>query len=219
MQADAQSLRLELGTVEDLPVIYRCLQQQFPPDEFYCYERMQQMLNHNQYKILLYRQAEQLVGYATVCSMADCQTLWLDLLAVLPQYQSAGFGGKLFEAIYQKYCGPFRGMLLCAERVDSKDPEYARQQQRRLQFYEKHGAYRLKTDFLLPVPSGGLPMYLYYKPHKGILRLSRGEQVAMITEMFDYCYSHMKHAPQLLHDFNPTITDEVFLEAKGEQSC
>mgnify|MGYP000358674930 CR=1 FL=1 len=77
-------------------------------------------------------------------------TLWLDLLAILPPYQNDGYGGKLFEAIYQKYCGPFNGVLLCAERVDSKDPDYALQQERRLKFYEKHGAYRLKTDFILP---------------------------------------------------------------------
>ena len=32
--------------------------------------------------------------------------------------------------------GPFNGVLLCAERVDSKDPDYALQQERRLKFYE-----------------------------------------------------------------------------------
>ena len=133
--AEQPSLRLELGSMEDLPTIFRCLQEQFPPDEFYNYERMEQMMHHNQYKILLYKRGDDLIGYATVCSIAESQTLWLDLLAILPQYQNDGYGGKLFEAIYQKYCGPFNGMLLCAERVDSKDPDYALQQERRLKFY------------------------------------------------------------------------------------
>ena len=105
-------------------------------------------------------------------------------------------------------------MLLCAERVDSKDPDYALQQERRLKFYEKHGAYRLKTDFILPTKTGGMHMYLYYKPHKGIFHISRRDQVEMITQMFDYCYSHIKHAPQLLHDFNQTIVDETFKEER-----
>ena len=117
--AEQPSLRLELGSMEDLPTIFRCLQEQFPPDEFYNYERMDQMMQHNQYKIFLYKHGDDLIGYATVCSMAESQTLWLDLLAILPQYQNDGYGGKLFEAIYQKYCGPFNGMLLWADRVES----------------------------------------------------------------------------------------------------
>ena len=40
-------LRLELGSMEDLPIIFECLKKQFPPDEFYNYERMEQMLHHN----------------------------------------------------------------------------------------------------------------------------------------------------------------------------
>lgn len=212
--AEQPSLRLELGSMEDLPTIFHCLQEQFPPDEFYNYERMEQMMHHNQYKILLYKRGDDLIGYTTVCSMVESQTLWLDLLAILPPYQNDGYGGKLFEAIYQKYCGPFNGVLLCAERVDSKDPDYALQQERRLKFYEKHGAYRLKTDFILPTKTGGMHMYLYYKPHKGIFHISRRDQVEMITQMFDYCYSHIKHAPQLLHDFNQTIVDEIFKDER-----
>ena len=33
--AEQPSLRLELGSMEDLPTIFHCLQEQFPPDEFY----------------------------------------------------------------------------------------------------------------------------------------------------------------------------------------
>ena len=51
--AEQPSLRLELGSMEDLPTIFRCLQEQFPPDEFYNYERMEQMMHHNQYKIIV----------------------------------------------------------------------------------------------------------------------------------------------------------------------
>lgn len=223
-EIEQQPFRLELGSLADLPIIFHYLEQQFPPDEFYDYACMEQMLRHNQYKILLYKCGEQLVGYATVCSMVECQTLWLDLFAILPEYQSKGYGGKLFESIFQKYCGLFNGILFCAERIDSIDSAYALQQARRLKFYESHGAYRLKTDFLLPTKTGGLPMYLYYKPYKGITHISRINQVEMITHMFDYCYSHIKHAYRLLHEFNGTITDEVFKEDrkvqnKGEKLC
>ncbi len=211
---EQSQLKLELGSKEDLPEIFQYLEQQFPPDEFYHYERMEQMLYHNQYKILLYKQGNRLIGYATVCSMPECQTLWLDLFAILPSYQRTGYGGKLFKAIYQKYCGPFNGVLFCAERVDSENAEYALQQMRRLKFYESHNAYRLKTDFLLPTETGGLPMYLYYKPHKGIFSISRKEQMEMITHMYNYCYSHIKHAHRLLYEYSHTIVDQTFYDER-----
>ena len=56
--AEQPSLRLELGSMEDLPTIFHRLQEQFPPDEFYNYERMEQMMHHNQYKILLYKRGK-----------------------------------------------------------------------------------------------------------------------------------------------------------------
>ena len=97
--AEQPSLRLELGSMEDLPTIFHCLQEQFPPDEFYNYERMEQMMHHNQYKILLYKRGDDLIGYATVCSMVESQTLWLDLLAILPPYQNDGYVNPHVTAI------------------------------------------------------------------------------------------------------------------------
>ena len=42
--AEQPSLRLELGSMEDLPTnFFIVLQEQFPPDEFYNYERMEQI--------------------------------------------------------------------------------------------------------------------------------------------------------------------------------
>ena len=63
--AEQPSLRLELGSMEDLPTIFHCLQEQFPPDEFYNYERMEQMMHHNQYKILLYNTKHRLLPSLT----------------------------------------------------------------------------------------------------------------------------------------------------------
>ena len=37
--AEQPSLRLELGSMEDLPTIFHCLQEQFPPDELSVWSR------------------------------------------------------------------------------------------------------------------------------------------------------------------------------------
>lgn len=217
---DALSLRQ--GALSDLPLIYSHLQAQFPPDEFYSQARMEQMLQQGDYQILLYQTQEELVGYATVYHMKRSNALWLDLLAVLPEHQNGGYGGRLFEAIFAKACqAGLQGMLLCAERVDAEDPEQAQLQIRRLQFYERHGAHRLHTDFLLPIPSGGLPMYLYYKPCADISCLPAAQQAQMLREMFASCYCHIAHAEQLLKTFNGTVVDESFETKQGmeRESC
>lgn len=209
---EEETFRLVLGNETDLPTIYDLIRKQFPKEEIYHIRNFIQMVNNNRYKILMYlRESDnQMVGYATTYSIPTCQTVWLDLFAVLPQYQSMGYGQKLFDAVYQKYCGPFDGLLLCAEKVDPNDPEKAKIQRRRLAFYEKVGAHLLKTQFLLPIETGGFPMHLLYKPKRGRQELSRENQLEIVHDMFDYCYGHIKHRQQLLAQFKDTMVDEVF---------
>ena len=214
--ASDETLRLTLGGYDDLAVVYDLMRKQFPRDEIYQLRDFIQMVNKDKYKILLYRREadNQLVGYATTYSMPDCKTVWLDLFAVLPDFQSHGYGQKLFDAVYQKYCGMFDGLLLCAEKVDENDPEKAAVQRRRLAFYDRVGAHILHTDFQLPVESGGFPMYLLFKPGRGVKSLSRENQIQIIQNMFEYCYGHIKHRQQLFQQCKDTMIDETFFEEK-----
>lgn len=214
--AGDDSLRLTLGGYDDLAVVYDLMRKQFPRDEIYQLRDFIQMVNKDKYKILLYRREsdDKLVGYATTYSMPDCKTVWLDLFAVLPDFQSQGYGQKLFDAVYQKYCGMFDGLLLCAEKVDEDDPEKAVVQRRRLAFYDRVGAHILHTDFRLPVESGGFPMYLLFKPGRGVKTLSRENQIQIIQSMFEYCYGHVKHRQHLFQQCKDTMIDETFFEEK-----
>ncbi|MDD5952314.1 MAG: GNAT family N-acetyltransferase [Oscillospiraceae bacterium] len=214
---ETETFRLVLGGYDDLAEVYDLMRKQFPRQEIYQIRDFIQMVNKDKYKILLYRRVEddQLIGYATTYSMPDCKTVWLDLFAVLPEFQYQGYGQKLFDAVFQKYCGMFDGLLLCSERVDPSDPEKAKIQQRRLEFYHKVGAYVLHTDFQLPVESGGFPMYLLFKPNRGIHGLSREDQMRIVRNMFDYCYGHVKHRQALFQQFKDSIVDEIF-QVKGK---
>ena len=213
MQASREAVLVK-GNLQDLEAVYQLLIKQFPPEEIYKLEHMQQLMQNNQYVLLLYRREEDgaIVGYVTVYSAPDCDIVWLDLLAIAPQFQSQGYGRQMFQAVYQKYCGPYSGVLLCAEKVCKENPEQARVQQRRLDFYESLGMYPLHTEFELPIPSGGLPMVLLYKPRKQVTSLSRVTQLHLLTEMFDYCYHHIKHRGKLLAQAKGTIVDEHFHE-------
>lgn len=201
-----------LGEIEDLPRIYEDMEQQFPPNELYRYQIFLQLLNNSKYKILLFQRGTdgELLGYALVYTMENCNILWIDYLAVLKKYQSQGLGKSLFKALWQKYCGPFDGLLFSVEYVSQSDPVLAEQQKNRIKFYEQLGAHRLKAGFLQPCDEGGFPMYLYFKPRCGFITLSRAAQIQAITQMYDYCFFYLKERKKLLPSYKNTITDEQF---------
>ena len=208
-----ECLRLTLGSRADLGNIYPLIQKQFPEEEIYQIHTFLQMMNNDRYKILLFRRVSdrELIGYATIYSMPLCETVWLDLFAVLPQYQHKGYGQKLFDAVYQKYCGSaYNGLLLCAEKVEEGDPAKAEIQRRRLAFYKKVGAHILQTDFQIPQEDGGFPMYLLYKPKKNVHVLTRQNQMMIVGDMFDYCYKHVKNRQRLFNQIRHTMVEETF---------
>ena len=218
LESNTETLRLILGGHEDLAEVYDLIRKQFPREETYGVRDFIQMVNKDRYKILLYRREEdnQLIGYATTYSMPDCETVWLDLFAVLPEFQHQGYEEKLFNAVYQKYCGMFDGLLLCAERIDESNPEKAAQQKQLLDFYKKAGAYVLHTSFLLPTESGGYPMCLLFKPNRGVQELPRETQIQIVQNMFNYCYGHIKDRQALLSQIKDSMVDEYFHRKEKE---
>ncbi len=202
-----------LGTVEDLPRIYADMEQQFPPDEMYKYKNLLQLLHRDKYKILLYKRDSdgELLGYALVYTVENCNILWLDYIAILKEHQSHGYGNQLFNALWRKYCGPFDGILFSVEHICQDNPSLAKRQERRIAFYEHLGAHRLHANFLLPCENGSLPMYLYFKPRRGLCTISRTVQIQAIGQMYEYCFFYLKHRKELLTRFKQTILDERFL--------
>lgn len=208
----APDAAIVLGDNHDLPLIYKDMEQQFPPCELYTFQRLVQLVNNNQYKILLYRRLsdDELIGYALVYTMEDCNILWLDYIAVLKKHQSCGYGSALFRALWQKYCGPFDGILFSVEYVSQTDPALARQQTLRIRFYERLDAHRLHAKFLQPCDSGSFPMHLYFKPRCEYITISRPVQMQAISQMYDYCFFYLKHHRELLPQFRDSIVDEKF---------
>lgn len=202
------------GSTEDFPKLYEDMQQQFPPCELYPYSAFLQWLNHDGYRILLYKRISdgELLGYALVYPIENSNILWIDYLAVMKKYQSCGIGKALFRAILQKYCGPFDGMLFSVEHVSQDDPQQALAQERRIAFYESLGAHRLHANFLQPTENGSFPMYLYFMPCRGYTTISRAVQIQSITQMYEYLFSRYKHIRELLPLYKDTIVDESFTD-------
>lgn len=202
-----------LGDTQDFPKIYEDMKQQFPACEMYSFKVFMQLLNNSKYKILLYKRDEDnvLVGYALVYMIENSNVVWLDFLAIAKEHQSQGYGNALFKALWQKYCGPFDGILFSVEHVSQTDQELAERQKRRLTFYENLGSHRLHANFLLPCGDSSFPMYLYFKPRRDSLVITRAVQIQAITEMYNYCFFDLKHRKELLPLYKQTIVDEKFI--------
>ncbi|NLJ30493.1 MAG: GNAT family N-acetyltransferase [Clostridiales bacterium] len=201
-----------MGTAEDFPAIYQDLQKQFPSCEVYRYETFLRLLNNGKYRIALYRRNADgaLLGYALLCSVEQSNIVWMDYLAVLKEYHARGLGQALFRALYRKYCGPFDGLMFSVEHVSAGNEALAKTQKRRIAFYEKLGARRLHAAYLQPTPEDSFPMYLYFKPRRGVNFISRETQALAISDMYQYCFSHLKHWRGLLPRFRSSIVDERF---------
>lgn len=206
-----QAAQIAVGTIEDFPMIYENLIRQFPKTELYEYGDFLNLLHGGRYRILMYRNADgQLIGYALVFFPENSSVFWLDYLAITQPFQSHGYGQKLFQAVHQKYCGPYEGMILSVEQVDESDPAKAKRQKRRIEFYEKLGAYRLHANFLQPWEEGSFPMHLYYKPKTVPSNLGRTVQARAIAQMYAYCCASFPTSRNLLSKFQDTIVDEHF---------
>lgn len=199
-----------MGGVEDLSVIYKDMQQQFPECEMYKYKSYVQLLHNGEYKILKYQRSEdnELIGYALVYIVESSNILWLDYLAIRKKYQALGYGSAMFKALVQKYCGPFDGILFSVEHISKTDAKLAESQKKRVRFYERLGAKKLSADFLQPCEDGGFPMYLFFKPRRGCNVISRESQIQTIGQMYDYCFPNSKHSRELLPKFKDTIVNE-----------
>jgi len=83
---------------------------------------------------LCFYEDDTLIGFAQVLKRPELH--YLRYMAMLPQYRSKGFGGKMLDLILQE-----RGnvpLALDIEPLDEKSDNYE-QRLRRFRFYQKHG--------------------------------------------------------------------------------
>lgn len=147
-----KTLQLKKG---DLDFIYPYLIETFPSHELKPYEAIKPLIEDGQYDILLaYDQV--FIGYALVFCAEKNQILWLDFIAILPPFQSFGYGSLLFQRVIEYYGPNYKGMVFEVEIPNGSDPN----QQRRIDYYKRLHAKILPIDYALPTYEGPFPMYL-----------------------------------------------------------
>ncbi len=163
--------------------IFKYIEMEFPKEERKSLSHYNKLLDTTPYELILLTKKhsqntasisnnrctynnENTIGYGLMYPLYQNNILWFDYLAILDEYKNMGYGSYFFNALknfYNTQHSPhkFYGMLFEVE-IPSGDIN----QTRRISFYENLGAIRILDNYILPSPSGGIPMYLYYMPFK-----------------------------------------------------
>lgn len=201
-------MKIAEGKLQDLEWVYQRLLNDFAADELKDFHQLDILMRSKTYKLFLamLEETEQIVGYALVFEPENIDALWLDYLAIEPGVQGSGFGTEFFKQIQKKQ----KGMFIEVEIPEQQEGIIRETQIRRIRFYERLGAKKLKVPYLLPTKDGGLPMYLYYRPANHETSLPKQKIMQAIKAAFDTIHSDITNKDTTINMILPSAKDEYF---------
>ena len=120
----------------EFDAVYAIMEQSFPLEEYRCYEGQKALLKKPAYRIYAAKEAEQILGFGAVWQLENW--LFLEHLAVEPQFRNRGIGAELLNFLAEKHC--------CLE-VELPETELSR---RRIGFYQRNGFFLNNYPYVQP---------------------------------------------------------------------
>ena len=132
-------MRLKVLTAGELTALYQTeLVNAFPPSELKPLKSMLNLMEGKRYEALGMYDEKGLHGYALTWLEPGIPFALLDYFGTLEGQRGSGLGTKMLDLLAEHYRN-YRGIFGEAEGVFSPDPEEAKLQQRRLDFYSRNG--------------------------------------------------------------------------------
>lgn len=122
----------------ELKLFYDWMGKQFHPGELKSLQHISNLCVRGVYSAFGLWSEGELIAYALLANTADGKKHMLDYYAVLPQYQSCGWGSRFLNMLSEELPGD-------AILLEVEDPDYAPDEkerahwQRRIRFYERNG--------------------------------------------------------------------------------
>ncbi len=180
-------LSLKKANIDEFTEIYNnYMLKQFPQSELKSFNDFFVLLSDKTKSYELYLAYNEGINTGYTLFYKGENFIWVDYIAVLPEFYSHGFGKKLIEAL----CNTFKnikGIYFEVEKPDEKDINTLR----RIKFYTSNGARKIDCEYLYPNREGILPMDLYY--------LSVSGDASSKEEIFN----DIKEVFKNLHNTNP----------------
>jgi GNAT superfamily N-acetyltransferase len=169
--------------------------------------------NDSRYHLYVAIKDNSMIGISLLYIFEHLKMALLDYMAVIPNFQRLGVGGKLFEFTNNElnHLLPDNiGMLLEVPKENVSDPYERLRRKRRIQFYSRLGVKVLKgVNYLLPIQVDGNveEMYLMIKLSKNITRISKKIIVYFIDSVYTDVYDYRK--ADLLNKTSANLPDVI----------
>lgn len=132
-----EPITMRAASAAEFKSIYSWMETQFHAGELKTLSTLEKLRAQGRYEVYGLWSGETLIAYALLALASDGRFALLDYYAVLPEYQSSGWGGKFLAAL--------RRELNCeAILLEVEDPQYAPDAMeeahfsRRIRFYERN---------------------------------------------------------------------------------
>ena len=169
--------------------------------------------NDSRYHLYVAVNDNSMIGISLLYIFEHLKMALLDYMAVIPNFQRLGVGGKLFEFTNNElnHLLPDNiGMLLEVPKENASDLDEWLRRKRRIQFYSRLGVKVLKgVNYLLPIQVDGNveEMYLMIKLSKNITRISKKIIVYFIDSVYTDVYDYRK--ADLLNKTSANLPDVI----------
>src|SRR5919106_883015 len=169
--------------------------------------------NDSRYHLYVAVNDNSMIGISLLYIFEHLKMALLDYMAVTPNYQRLGVGGKLFEFTnneLNRLLPDNIGMLLEVPKENVSNSDEWLRRKRRIQFYSRLGVKVLKdVNYLLPVQVDGYfeEMYLMIKLSKNITRISKKSIIAFIDSVYTDVYDYRKD--DLLRKTSANLPDVI----------
>lgn len=183
---------LVISDISNFDSIYSDMKTQFPESELNEYFVYHNLLLSDKYKLYLAKEDDEFIGYVLLCNLVEEKFLWVDYISVLKQFQSRGYGHKIFKCLLDKY-NTYNGIYLEVEKPDETDIKTIR----RINFYRTLGAEKLNIEYYYPNKSGCIPMDLYFLPISE-KKIPFNVTNNIVRIVFNLIHSHHSHMQQVL---------------------
>ena len=127
---------IEKLKLHEFDTVYAIMEQSFPLEEYRSYEGQKALLMDPAYAIYLAKEEGKILGFGAVWQLE--KWLFLEHLAVAPQYRNRGIGAELLGYLAEKHC--------CLE-VELPETDLAR---RRIGFYQRNGFFLNDYPYVQP---------------------------------------------------------------------
>ncbi len=205
--------------------VWTIAEDSFPPEEREPCLAFLEPIENGRSTLYIIRQEESVVGFTKLTRLGQSPIYFMEYLAVARQYHNQGIGSQIIAFLRKDLQGqPDAGMLLEVEPPLAAEGHQRQLRERRIRFYQRHGAARILDHDAYRMPStideGSLWMHLMWLPVcAGCLPPANLSLKGLLNLLFQEAYPGDKNHQLLNWILNqiPNSVQPIELEATPEK--